>query len=142
MIGHKTINNISSTSTIYARREYFIRLCKAPHQTGPIGHNLLWLHFSKKGVCISMYFIILITIHIMLFCLSRMRGLLADRPNIVAHVRCPRPSRRTLPCTPPPLSPSPDLCSSFLSSRYTLPCAPFLQRYYMFPLQRTGTHLV
>jgi hypothetical protein len=70
MIGHKTMKNISSTSTIYACREYFIRLCKAPHQTGPIGHNLLCLHFSKKGVCISMYFIILITIHIMLFCLS------------------------------------------------------------------------
>jgi hypothetical protein len=71
-----------------------------------------------------------------------MCGLLADRPNIVAHVRCPRPSCRTLPCTSPPLSSSPDPCSSSLSSRYTLPSAPFLQRYYMFPLQRTGTQLV
>jgi hypothetical protein len=49
-----------------------------------------------------MYFIILTTIHIMLFSasrmrvlLARMRGLLADRSNMVAHVRCPRPSRRT-----------------------------------------------
>jgi hypothetical protein len=43
-----------------------------------------------------MYFMILTTIHIMLFSasrmrvlLARMRGLLADRSNIVAHVRCP-----------------------------------------------------
>jgi hypothetical protein len=36
-----------------------------------------------------MYFIVLITIHIMLFSASRMRVLLADRSNIVAHVRCP-----------------------------------------------------
>jgi hypothetical protein len=35
-----------------------------------------------------MYFIILITIHIMLFFASHMRGLLVDPPNIVAHVRC------------------------------------------------------
>jgi hypothetical protein len=35
-----------------------------------------------------MYFIILITIHIMLFSASRMHGLLADPPNIVAHVCC------------------------------------------------------
>jgi hypothetical protein len=115
MIGHKTIN-ISSTTTIYVRREYFIRLCKASHQTGPTRHNLLWFPFSKKGVCISMNFIILITILIIPCSASRPCGLLADRPSTVANVCCPRPSHRTLPRTPP-LSSSPDPCSSSLSRR-------------------------
>jgi hypothetical protein len=115
MIGHKTIN-ISSTTTIYVRREYFIRLCKASHQIGPTRYNLLWFSFSKKGVCISMSFIILIIILIISCSAYRPHGLLADRPSTVADVYCPRPSHHTLPRTLP-LSSSPDLCSSSLSRR-------------------------